>query len=121
MRLGGEFMKQLDRNFKLFMRTFNDLCSKFGFQKYDVNFEYKNISKKSKAQISTNEDYNSACVTLNKAHHFLSDAELIRTAKHEFGHLLLGRLNQLAYNRFAESREIDSEVEGLCNLMEIIL
>lgn len=47
-----------------------------------------------------------------------SRAEVIRSAKHEFGHFVICRLEKLATLRFIDESEIDEEVENIARIFE---
>lgn len=44
-----------------------------------------------------------------------------RVAKHEIGHVLLGKVQAIAGHRWANEAELDSEVEALCTRLEKVL
>jgi Zn-dependent peptidase ImmA (M78 family) len=44
-----------------------------------------------------------------------------RTAKHEIGHVLLGRIHIIASKRWTSEKEMDDEIESLCTRLEKVL
>lgn len=44
-----------------------------------------------------------------------------RVAKHEVGHVLLGRVHIIAGKRWTSEKELDDEIESLCTRLEKVL
>lgn len=107
----------MSNDFEIFKRTFKRFQDKFGLGGYTVYFKFELIADGSFADITICREEMVATArlnsTLNKKDEKFKHTRL--SAKHEALHLLCGRLQNCALNRFVSEREITEATEELVN------
>ena len=103
-------------DFELFKETFTKYQEMFGLTGYQIYFNYKPLEK-TFAEISVNQNNMVATVYLNsqlpKKDKLHKNIKL--DAKHEVIHLLLNKLEHMAYARYVTEVEIYEATEELVN------
>ena len=98
----------MNKEFDKFQKEFKKYQQKFGLTGYQVYFKYE-LMEECYADITIIDSDRIATVRLNKE----GKLDAHKHAKHECLHLLLGKLQHLAHDRYARASEIDSETENL--------
>lgn len=108
-----------NKDFELFQKVFKEYQEKFGLAGYKVYFEYEPFEDDF-AGISLDMDNMVATVRLNSRLPKCQEKgkDIRRTAKHEAIHLLFGRLQCLARERYVSTSEIHEASEEIVNKLE---
>lgn len=104
---------------------FKDEClrqiERLGLKDWDITVEHKDLDGEDADDQAVTQFSNAgrvAVITLNKR---WTPKDSRRVAKHEVGHVLLGRVQILAATRWVNEKELDDEVEALCTILEKVL
>lgn len=104
---------------------FKDEClrqiGRLGLKEWDIEIVHGPLDgefSSSAALSEIEEEGKLVRVTLNKR---FVPRDPRRVAKHEMGHILLGKVQAIAAKRWTSEKELDSEVEGLCTRLEKVL
>jgi len=104
---------------------FKDEClrqvERLGLKDWDITIEHKELvddDKDDAALTQFTEEGRVAIITLNKN---FTPQDPRRIAKHEVGHVLLGRIHIIAGKRWTSEKEMDDEIESLCTRLEKVL
>jgi hypothetical protein len=108
-------------DFKLFKRTFMEWVAKFGMNDWEIQFywEDNDIPGSMCGGIARNAPGRNASVYLGKTWGMpVTKNDLLRTAVHEFAHLLIADMEHLAGQRNASEAEIDLAREIMARRFE---
>lgn len=114
-----EFKTSKD-DFKLFKRTFLEWCVKFGLNDWEVSFRWEEPDgHEACGGIARNTPGRNATVYLYRTWTMpVTRTDVVRTAIHEFSHLLIADMEHLAGQRFVTESEIDICRESLARRFE---
>ena len=104
---------------------FKDEClrqiERLGLKDWDLEVQhimFEEDSKDDAAYSQFSEEGRVAIISLNKR---WTPKDPRRVAKHEIGHILLGRIHIIASKRWTSEKEMDDEIESLCTRLEKVL
>ena len=103
---------------------FKDECQRqidrLGLKDWDVNIQHVELpdDEESAAETQFTEEGRVAVISLNTK---WTPEDPRRVAKHEVGHVLLGRIHIIASKRWTSEKEMDDEIESLCTRLEKVL
>ena len=104
---------------------FKDEClrqiERLGLKDWDVDIRHvmmEGEDAEDAACTQFSEEGRVAIISLNKR---WTPKDPRRVAKHEVGHVLLGRIHIIAGKRWMSEREMDDEIESLCTRLEKVL
>ena len=108
------------KQFELFKKEATQLINRLGIGEQEIQFLHKRIQ--AKAEIEFHHD-NKAVLILSTTFHGdeATDTDVVLAAKHEVTHLLLRRLYQSAYDRFATKDQIDRAEHDIVYRLEKVL
>ena len=110
-----------EKNFKLFIKTFEEYQQLFGLTDYEIYFELTPLDGAC-ANITMQEWYKNATVRLDRYHALNDKKEDIKAhARHEAIHLMLSRLQHEAFGRHTSEDSINLSVEGLVRKLEKLI
>ncbi len=118
-------MKTTKEDFNVFVKECERLVKKLGLQSYNITYIHTKLNNR-RAEVYIDYANGLAVVKLgfdwdDKARSLLSTYELKLAAKHEIGHLLVGRLHCIAMSRYISENEITEAVEEIANRLEGVL
>ncbi len=105
------------RDFEIFKREFKKWQTRFGLNGYKVYFRYEDTD--CFADITTTQQDMVATARLDNKRH--PDKDVRSSAKHEAIHLLINRLEQMAYSRFLGNNDITEATEELVRRLETVI
>ena len=114
--------KTTKREFTRFVAECNRLKPLFGLQSWKLTFRHQELENGQLARADFGSK--SRCATIRMTNMLYTDIaeELYISpevcARHEMTHLLTGRLEYLACDRFATEEQIDDEIEVLARILE---
>jgi Zn-dependent peptidase ImmA (M78 family) len=93
---------------------------RLGLKDWDIEVQHVAFEDGSEDAACTQftEEGRVAIISLNKA---WTPKDPRRVAKHEIGHVLLGRIHIIATKRWTSEKEMDDEIESLCTRLEKVL
>ena len=104
---------------------FKDEClrqiERLGLKDWDIEIQHVRFpgdDADDAANTQFTEEGRVAVISLNRA---WSPRNPRRVAKHEIGHVLLGRIHIIASKRWTSEKEMDDEIESLCTRLEKVL
>ena len=104
---------------------FKDEClrqiERLGLKDWDIEIQHVKMGGEDAGDAACTqftEDGRVAVISLNKA---WKPKDPRRIAKHEMGHVLLGRIHIIASKRWTNEKEMDDEIESLCTRLEKVL
>lgn len=114
-------MKTTQKHFQIFRDEILRLIDLLGFKDFRIDIEMEDYKDDtSLARIFTDCASRSATFQINakRPKDSLTDEELIRSARHEIGHLFTADLRNLAYSRFLDDSEIEQACESFARRFE---
>lgn len=116
-----ESFKTSRDDFKLFKATFMEWVERFGLRDWDIAFCWEDLGEPGAAAggIARNSAGKNCTVRLSKTWNMpVTKNDILRTAVHEFSHLLIADMEHLAECRYVTESEIDACREALARRFE---
>lgn len=113
---------KIDKDFALFQKVFGSYREMFGLTGYRTYFKHEKLDG-AFADITIEQPSMVVTVRLNKGHPIENKAfeDVERSAKHEALHLLLGKLEDLAYDRHCRKSQIYEAIEEVVFKLEKLI
>ncbi len=108
-------MKTSKKQFERFKEKCLELQKDLGLVNYQLCFHHQFLDNNRVGNVTYNSTQLWADISLTTKHHSLIDEDSI--AVHEMLHLVLGRLDELAYERFIRPQEIEDENESIVRVL----
>jgi hypothetical protein len=116
-----ENFKTTRDDYKLFKATFMEWCAKFGLSDWEIQFSWEDAGEPGAmcGGIATNTPGRNANVYFAKTWSMpVTRQDVLRTAVHEFSHLLIANMEHLANSRYVTENEIGQTRESLARRFE---